>query len=370
MFSILSNDLDRFDEVKAKIKVIGVGGGGGNAINRMIEAGIQGVEFIAVNTDVQVLALNKAPHKVQIGEQITQGLGAGGDPKIGEKAAIESKDIIKDVLQEADMIFITAGMGGGTGTGASPIIAEIAKEIAKLVIAVVTLPFSFEGRKRRVNAMEGIEKLKNKVDTLLIIPNDKLLKIGDKNTPILESFKKADEVLKQAVQGITELITVPGLINLDFADIQAIMARAGTAYMGIGIGKGENRAKEAAQNALQSPLLDFSINGAKGVIFNITGGLDLSIHEVEEIAEVITPRVDPEANIKFGAVIDENMKDTIKVTLIATGFDHQEETLYQGESEAKRKDYTSISEEDLDIPAILRRKKLIELEHKKGDNQS
>lgn len=352
-----TNNFDKFDDLKAKIKVIGVGGGGGNAVNRMIDSGIHGVEFIAVNTDVQVLSLNKAPHKIQIGEQITQGLGAGGDPKVGEKAALESKEIIKDILQDADMVFITAGMGGGTGTGASPIIAEVAKEIAKLVIAVVTLPFSFEGRKRRVNALEGIEKLRDKVDTLLIIPNDKLLKIGDKNTPLLESFKKADEVLKQAVQGITELITVPGLINLDFADIQSIMSKAGTAYMGIGIGKGENRAKEAAQNALQSPLLDFSINGARGVIFNVTGGLDLSIHEVEEIAEVITPKVDPEANIKFGAVIDENMKDSIKVTLIATGFDHQEEILRQEENVVK-KDFTNISEEDLDIPAILRRKKI------------
>ncbi|HOJ92335.1 MAG TPA: cell division protein FtsZ [Dictyoglomaceae bacterium] len=351
--------LQRFDdggELKARIKVIGVGGGGGNAINRMIGAGIQGVEFIAVNTDVQVLSLSKAHHKIQIGEQITQGLGAGGDPKIGEDAAIESKELIKEVLQDADMIFLTAGMGGGTGTGASPIIAEIAKEITKLVIAVVTVPFSFEGRKRRVSAMEGIEKLKNKVDTLLIIPNDKLLKMVDRNTPLLESFKKADEVLKQAVQGITELITVPGLINLDFADIQSIMLKAGTAYMGIGIGRGENRAKEAAQSALQSPLLDFSINGAKGVIFNVTGGPDLSLQEVEEIAEIINPRVDPEANIKFGAVIDENMKDSIKITLIATGFSQQEESVSQEEGTA-RKEFVNISEEDLDIPAILRRKK-------------
>ncbi len=341
-------------EIKAKIKVVGVGGGGGNAINRMIEAGIHGVEFIAVNTDNQVLNLNKAPNKIQIGEQVTQGLGAGGDPKIGEKAALESKEILKDILGDADMIFITAGMGGGTGTGASPVIAEIAKEIAKLVVAVITLPFTFEGRKRRVNAMEGIEKLKDKVDTLLIIPNDKLLKLGDSRLPLVEAFKKADEVLKQAVQGITELITVPGLINLDFADIQSIMSKAGTAYMGIGIGKGENRAKEAAQNALQSFLLDFSINGAKGVIFNVTGGLDLSLHEVEEIAEVITPKVDPEANIKFGAVIDENMKDSIKVTLIATGFDHQGEEI---EETSNKKDYINISEDDLDIPAILRRKR-------------
>lgn len=341
------------------IKVVGVGGAGGNAINRMIESGVQGAEFIAVNTDLRILELNKAPIKIQIGANLTQGLGAGGDPKVGEKSALESEDIIRDYLQNSDMIFITAGMGGGTGTGASPVIAEIARSCAKLVVAVVTLPFSFEGRKKRVTAIEGIERLKEKVDAIIIINNDKLLQISDKSTFFNDAFKLADEVLKQAIQSVTEIVNVPGLINIDFNDLQNIMSNAGSAYLGIGIGKGENRAKEAAKMVLQSPILDVSISGAKGVVFNVTGGNDLTLSEVSEISELIVQNADPEANIKFGAVIDASMEGIIKVTLIATGFDQKE--IYKEDSSKEKKEIYNynLSENDIEIPAFLRRRRQI-----------
>ena len=348
--------LGKEKENKEIIKVVGIGGGG-NAVNRMIDAGVQGAEFIAINTDLRVLELNKAPIKIQIGAELTRGLGAGGDPKIGEKSALESEEIIKEYLQGADMIFITAGMGGGTGTGASPVIAEIAKNCADLVVAVVTLPFSFEGRKKRVTALEGIEKLKEKVDSMILINNDKLLQISDKSTSLNDAFKLADDVLRQAVQGVTEIVNVPGLINIDFSDLKAIMSKAGSAYMGIGIGKGENRAKEAAKMALQSPILDVSIAGAKGVVFNVTGGNDLTLSEVTEISEVIVQNVDPEANIKFGAVIDESMEGIIKVTLVATGFDQKD--IYKEEPSKKRREVSDLSENDIDIPAFLRRKRQV-----------
>ncbi|PMQ01624.1 MAG: cell division protein FtsZ [Dictyoglomus sp. NZ13-RE01] len=306
------------------IKVVGVGGAGGNAINRMIDAGVHGVEFIAVNTDVAVLQTSKAPIKIQIGAELTKGLGAGGDPKIAEKAALESEEIIREYLQGADMVFITAGMGGGTGTGASPVIADIARECADLVVAVVTLPFSFELRKKRATAKEGVERLKEKVDSVIIINNDKLLQLSDRNLPVLEAFKLADDVLRQAVQGVSEIVNGTGIINIDFNDLKSIMSKAGTAYLGIGVGKGENRAKEAAKMALNSPILDISINGAKGVIFNITCGKDFNMNEINELAEMIIQNADPEANVKFGLVANDEMEGAMKVTIVATGFEQNE----------------------------------------------
>lgn len=308
----------------AKIKVIGVGGGGSNAVNRMIEAGLQGVDFIAVNTDAQALKLSKAETKLQLGAKLTRGLGAGANPEIGKRAAEESKEQIEEALQGADMVFITAGMGGGTGTGAAPVIAEIAKQLGALTVGVVTRPFSFEGRRRATHAEAGIQALKEKVDTLIVIPNDRLLEIVDKNTPMLEAFREADNVLRQGVQGISDLIAVPGLINLDFADVKTIMSDKGSALMGIGIASGENRAVEAAKKAISSPLLETSVDGAQGVLMNITGGTNLSLYEVHEAAEIVAAASDSEVNMIFGSVINEDLKDEIIVTVIATGFEERD----------------------------------------------
>ena len=310
----------------ATIKVIGVGGGGNNAVNRMIEHGVEGVEFIAVNTDSQALNLSKAEVKLQIGGKLTRGLGAGANPDVGKKAAEESKEQLEEVLQGADMIFVTAGMGGGTGTGAAPIIAQIAKDLGALTVGVVTRPFSFEGRRRATQAIGGIESLKSAVDTLIVIPNDRLLEIVDKNTPMLEAFREADNVLRQGVQGISDLIAKPGLINVDFADVKTIMFDKGSALMGIGVATGENRATEAAKKAISSPLLETSIDGAHGILMNITGGTNLSLYEVQEAADLVTSAADNEVNVIFGSVINENLKDEIIVTVIATGFD---ETIQQ-----------------------------------------
>lgn len=304
----------------AKIKVIGVGGGGNNAVNRMIESGIQGVEFVCANTDAQALKFSKAGTKLQLGEKLTRGLGAGANPEVGKKAAEESRDQVEELLKGADMVFVTAGMGGGTGTGAAPIIAEVAKDVGALTVGVVTRPFSFEGRKRAKQAQFGIDNLKEKVDTLIVIPNDRLLEIVDKNTPMLDAFREADNVLRQGVQGISDLIAVPGLINLDFADVKTIMTEGGSALMAIGIASGENRAAEAAKKAISSPLLEKSIDGAKGVLMNITGGNNLSLYEVNEAADIVATAADEEVNMIFGSVIREEMEDEIVVTVIATGF--------------------------------------------------
>jgi cell division protein FtsZ len=305
----------------AKIKVIGIGGAGGNVINSMLdEGGIPGVEFVAVNTDAQALLYNKANIKIQIGENLTKGLGSGGNPEVGKQAAEESKEILKEEIGSADMIFIACGEGGGTGTGASPIIADIAKDTGALTVAVVTKPFDFEGSKRKFIADDGIQLLKDKVDTMIVVPNQKVLQIIDKKTPILEAFKKIDSVLHYGVRGIAELITIPGLINVDFADVKTIMTNAGTALMGIGIASGEKRALMAIKQAISSPLLDISIEGSKGVLFNIVGGPDLSMSEIDEAVSIIAKSVDHDADIIFGAVIDEKMLDQIKITLIATKF--------------------------------------------------
>jgi len=309
------------DMVPAKIKVIGVGGGGGNAVNRMIAANLRGIEFVAANTDIQALGKCKAPTKLQLGDQITRGLGAGADPEIGRKAALEDTDKILEILDGADMIFLTAGMGGGTGTGAMPILASLAAEIGALTVAVVTKPFGFEGRRRSAYAESGIEELRGAVDTLITIPNERLLNFVERGTPLAEAFRIADDVLRQAVQGISDLITVPGEVNVDFADVRAIMRGMGMALMGTGIAKGENRALEAAQRAISSPLLEeTSIEGAKGVLINISGGRDLALHEVAEAARIIQSAVDADANIITGMVIDEALEEEMKVTVIATGF--------------------------------------------------
>lgn len=304
----------------ATIKVMGVGGGGGNAVNRMIGSGVRGVEFWAINTDNQALEVSLAENKLQIGGKLTKGLGGGAVPAVGEQAAKESKEDIEAALQGADMVFITAGMGGGTGTGAAPVVAKIAKDLGALTIGVVTKPFRFEGPVRNRQADEGLKRLREQVDALIIIPNDKLLQVVQRMTSMLDAFKIADDVLRQGVQGIADLITVPGLINLDFADVKTIMMNSGSAMMGIGRATGENRAVEAANQAIASPLLEETIHGATGVILNITGGEDLSLHEVHNAADVIYGAVDPDANILFGSVIDENMKDALMVTVIATGF--------------------------------------------------
>lgn len=314
-----------FDQ-SATIKVIGVGGGGNNAVNRMIEAGVEGVEFIAVNTDAQALNHSNAQVKMQIGTTLTRGLGAGANPIIGKKAVEESKQKIEEVLAGADMVFVTAGMGGGTGTGAAPAIAEIARKIGALTVGVVTRPFKFEGHKRAVNAEMGIKAMRQAVDTLIIIPNDRLLEIVDKKTPMVEAFREADNVLRQGVQGISDLIAVPGLINLDFADVKTVMSHKGTALMGIGIAKGKERAVEAAQKALNSPLLETSINGAQGVIMNITGGNNLTLYEVQEAADIVASASHEDLNMIFGSVINANLKEEIIVTVIATGF-NEEDTL-------------------------------------------
>lgn len=354
-------DVDQY----AKIKVIGVGGGGNNAVNRMVECGVRGIDFIAMNTDKQALYSSKAEMKLQIGEKITRGLGAGANPDIGGKAAEENRNEIMEALKGADMIFITAGMGGGTGTGAAPVVAEIAKELGILTVGVVTKPFTFEGAKRLIHAEKGIEELKVKVDTLVTIPNDRLLEVADKKTTMVEAFVMADEVLKQGIQGISDLIAVPNLINLDFADVKTIMSDKGIAHMGIGIASGDDRATEAAKQAIKSPLLETSIEGAKSVLLNITGGDDLGIFEVNEAADLIRSAVDKDANIIFGAGIDETLGDAIKITVIATGFDtevvdgktvkrikHMEDNDKVEEEVA----VTSDMEDDLDIPIFLRRR--------------
>ncbi|NDK09912.1 cell division protein FtsZ [Candidatus Gracilibacteria bacterium] len=370
----------------AKIKVVGVGGGGNNAVNRMIEAGLEGVDFIAMNTDVQALYSSLADNKLNLGKMITGGLGAGSSPDVGKKAAEESREEIKSLLEGADMVFITCGLGGGTGTGAAPVVAEVAKELGALTIGVVTRPFSFEGHNRSSKAMDGFDLLKEKVDTLITIPNDRILSIIDKKTPLLDAFSIVDEVLNQGVQGISDLITQPGLINVDFADVRAVMHSAGSALMGIGYGSGENRAVEAARSAIDSPLLDLSIAGAKGLLFNITGGTDLSMFEVDEAAKVITDSVDGDANIIFGATIREDYEGEIKITVVATGFDETSNKKYlEQKSEQTRGGNSSgggfgkrsVSDsrvlpaqpqskpeagnmrdgEDLDIPSFLRKKK-------------
>lgn len=336
----------------AKIKVIGVGGGGNNAVNRMILNGLQGVEFIAINTDAQALYLSQAEQKIQIGTKLTRGLGAGANPEVGKKAAEESREEIMSVLKGADMVFVTAGMGGGTGTGAAPIVAEIARELGALTVGVVTKPFTFEGKQRLAKADGGISNLKEKVDTLITIPNDRLLQVIDKNTSINDAFKIADDVLRQGVQGISDLIAIPGLINLDFADVKTIMQQTGSALMGIGVASGENRAATAARAAISSPLLETSIDGAKGVLLNITGGSTLGLFEVNEAAEIIAEAADTDANIIFGAVIDESLGEEVRVTVIATGFDHKKPATTTKEEI----DIKAFSPDDLYIPPFLRRK--------------
>jgi len=365
-------DFDVDIEQLAKIKVIGCGGSGNNAVNRMITEGLKNVEFIAVNTDKQALMLSKASQKIQIGDKLTKGLGAGANPEIGQKAAEESKEEIANAIKGAEMVFVTAGMGGGTGTGAAPVIAEIAKSMGILTVGVVTKPFPFEGKKRMQFAEEGIRKLKEKVDTLVTIPNERLLSIVDKKTSLMDSFKMADDVLRQGVQGISDLITIPGLVNLDFADVRTIMTEKGLAHMGVGRGTGDNRAKEAAKQAISSPLLETSIAGATGVLLNITGGSDLGLLEINEAAEIVQQSADPDAQIIFGAVIDENIKDEIRITVIATGFEGDKNLIKQGiadkyatsqefgvittdKNAAEEKEEFTSGSENLEIPAFLRK---------------
>lgn len=355
----------------AKIRVVGIGGGGNNALASMIsQSQIHGVDFIAVNTDAQSLLLSPAATKLQIGETLTKGLGSGGDPEIGRQAAEESAQKLKDILDGSDMVFLAAGMGGGTGTGATPIVAKIAKEVGALTIAVVTKPFTFEGTRRMVSAEDGIENLIDKVDTLIVIPNQRILDVVDKKLSLLEAFKVADSVLTQGVQGISDLITLPGLINVDFADVRTIMTNAGSALMGIGTGVGENRAHTAARTAIASPLLEISMDGARGVLFNIIGGPDLTMSEVDEAAKLIAAAADPDANIIFGATIDESMHDQMKITVIATGFDSTKQKLKEfaipDKTEEEKQAGTSVKpsepevekeKEDLwDIPAFLRQR--------------
>jgi cell division protein FtsZ len=369
-----NDELNYMMDGTATIKVIGVGGAGNNAVNRMIEAGIRNVEFISVNTDRQTLNESKAGTKIQIGEKLTRGLGAGANPDIGAQAAEESRAEIAEVLKGSDMVFVTAGMGGGTGTGAAPVVAATAKEMGILTIGVVTKPFTFEGKKRLSQAERGVSSLKGKVDTLVVIPNDKLLQVIDRKTSMIEAFRLADDILRQGVQGISDLISVPGLINLDFADVKTIMLNQGMAHMGIGSASGENRAEDAAKQAIQSPLLETSIEGAKGVIINITGGSDVGLHEANTAAELVQRSADPEANIIFGTVTDDSMGDEIQITVIATGFETEEErrnmiTAGYGDItevwKNKRNNsatHSSSSGEgsnpgDLDIPTFLRKNK-------------
>ncbi|MCL4416810.1 MAG: cell division protein FtsZ [Actinobacteria bacterium] len=359
----------------AKIRVMGVGGGGNNALNSMIsQSQIQGVDFVAVNTDAQALLLCQAPNKLQLGENLTKGLGSGGNPDIGRQSAEESIEKIKEMLDGSDMLFLTAGMGGGTGTGAAPIIANAAKELGILTVAVVTKPFAFEGTRRMIQAEDGVEDLKDKVDTLIVIPNQRILDVIDKKLSLLEAFKVADSVLTQGVQGISDLITMPGLINVDFADVKAIMSEAGSSLMGIGTGVGENRAQAAARAAIASPLLEISMEGARGVLFNIIGGPDLTMSEVDEAAKIISSAADPDANIIFGATIDQTMHDQMKITVVATGFDQARQTLKEfvtplrqptnliNEVQESPKNVEppaqNVEEEDStwDIPAFLRQK--------------
>lgn len=347
--ALVKPDVGRF----AKIKVLGIGGGGGNALNSMVsENSIVGVDFVAVNTDAQALLANLAPVKLQIGENLTHGLGVGGNPELGAQAAEESREKIKEQLSDTDMIFLTTGMGGGTGTGASPVIAQLAKEQGALTIAVVTKPFLFEGTRRMVTAEEGIEKLKDKVDALIVIPNQKLLDSIDRKTSLVEAFRTVDSVLAQGVQGISDIITLPGLINRDFADIKSIMKEAGSAFMGIGTGIGENRAQAAARNAIASPLLEVSINGARGILFSITGGPDLTMAEVEETSKIITENADADANIIFGATIDQKMVDQIKVSVIATGFDESKINLQRMMQRPVTKPFTAQPSPPIAKPTI------------------
>jgi len=340
----------------AKIKVIGLGGGGSNAITRMLREEIQGVEFIAMNTDSQALAISEAPTRIQLGEKLSKGLGVGGDHLVGQKAAEESRDELKEIVSGADMVFITCGMGGGTGTGAAPVIAEVAKQSGALTIAIVTKPFSFEGSHRCQVAEEGIARLLTKLDTLIIIPNDRLLSLCDSQTNVDNAFRLADDVLRHGVQAISEVITVPGLINLDFADIKAVMKDAGPAWMSIGIGSGKNRAMDAAKEALASPLLDVSIDGSKGVLFNIVGGSSLTLFEVNEAAEVIQEAVDPDANIIFGVAHDPTMSKEVRITLIATGFVSKTGMAATSEEDELNQILKGMkSEEELDVPSFLRR---------------
>jgi len=339
----------------ANIKVIGVGGGGNNAVNRMIESGVKGVDFIAANTDLQVLNTSKAPIKIQLGSDLTNGLGAGADPNVGKQAAMESKAEIEEALKDADMVFVTCGMGGGTGTGAAPIIAEIAQNLGALTVGIVTKPFSFEGRQRMEAAITGLEELKNHVDTLIVIPNDRLREIIDKSTPLLESFKEVDNVLRRGVQSISDLIAVAGLINLDFADVKTVMEKRGDALIGIGIGVGEGRAKEAAMQAVSSPLLETSIAGATDAIINVTGGNTLTLFEVEEAAEAIRNSANTDINTIFGAVINENLNDEIIVTVIATGFEDGSEPLH---SYSRSSEDIDIEDDDSagEVPSFLRKR--------------
>ncbi len=350
----------------AVIKVVGVGGGGTNAVSRMVDAGLRGVEFISANTDAQALAMSDADVKLNIGHDSTKGLGAGADPDVGLAAASESRDEIKEALKGADMVFVTAGEGGGTGTGAAPVIAEIAKnEIGALTVGVVTRPFDFEGTQRGRQASDGIERLRDVVDTLIVIPNEKLLAVVERRTSMLDAFREADNVLRQGIQGITDLITIPGLINLDFADVRTIMQDAGSALMGIGTASGETRCGDAAKAAISSPLLEESVDGATGILLNITGGKDLGLFEVNDAAEIIQNAADPNANIIFGAVIDEGMADDVRVTVIGTGFDHRPGRSARRESRASRPDRgpriddrqrssLEISDDDIDVPPFLR----------------
>ncbi len=348
----------------AQIRVVGVGGGGSNAVNRMIAEGLQGVDFIAVNTDAQALMLCDAPKRLRIGDGVTRGLGAGGHPTEGKKAAEESEGEIREVLQGSDMVFVTAGMGGGTGTGAAPVIAQIAKEeIKALTIGVVTRPFTFEGSQRGNVAVEGIEELKKVVDTLIVIPNDRLLEITEKRMSLTQAFRVADDVLRQGIQGITEVITVPGLINLDFADVRAIMEEGGAALMAVGRAEGENRALEAAQQAISSRLLDITIDGARGILFNITGGESLTLYEVNEAASIIRETAHPDVNLIFGAVVDPDMQEDVRITVIATGFDGEPSGSEQAGAKRQRRmesqDIFSagmVDRDNIDVPAFLRRR--------------
>ena len=346
-----------FDQI-AKIKVIGAGGGGNNAVNRMIESGVKGVDFIVANTDQQVLNCSKAPVKIQIGSNLTGGRGAGAKPEIGREAALESKKEIEEALRGADMVFVTAGMGGGTGTGAAPIIADIAQGLGALTVGIVTKPFSFEGKTRMNQALAGLEEIKQHVDTLIVIPNDRLRDIIDKTTPLVESFKEVDNVLRRGVQAISDLIAVPGLINLDFADVRAVMENRGNALIGIGMGVGENRAAEAAKEAVASPLLETSIDGATDAIINVTGGVNLTLFEVEEAAEVVRSSANTDINTIFGAVINENLTDEVIVTVIATGFEQEAKPIYHSYSrrEEIKKDIEDNGDDSSDIPSFLRKR--------------
>ena len=351
MFGLEMNQL-------AKIKVIGIGGGGCNAVNRMIDSGLKGVDFIVANTDLQVLNDSLAPTKLQLGSELTDGLGAGANPAIGKEAALESKDEIEEALKGADMVFVTCGMGGGTGTGASPIVAEIAQDLGALTVGIVTKPFSFEGKKRMEQAIAGLDELKKHVDTLIVIPNDRLRELIDKSTPMLEAFREVDNILHRGVQSISDLIAITGLVNLDFADVKAVMKDRGNALIGIGVGSGDNRAVEAAKQAVSSPLLETSINGATDAIINVTGGSSLTLFEVEEAAEVIRTAANTDINTIFGAVINENLTDEVIVTVIATGFEEPSEPLYHSFNSTKKeemyKDEDDYNDNDLDIPPFIR----------------